>query len=126
MGWRSVSDEDQDSGASLHHARTDACLVAHAPCLRAGLEARVALLPPALRATCQLQPGVLEAPLGDVTISFALVVGASALMAWDRRLASEALQVFQVGEPRAVQEGRGLLAAVLASFGRLINSSIHQ
>lgn len=39
---------------------------------------------------------VVQAPLGDVTVAFTKVSGASTLLAWNRELAQEALQLFQV------------------------------
>lgn len=60
------------------------------------LIARAALSPPLLRGTEQLQAGVLEAPLGDVTIVFSSVVGAATLLAWNHALASQALETFEV------------------------------
>ncbi|KAJ9533873.1 hypothetical protein QJQ45_026962 [Haematococcus lacustris] len=59
-----------------------------------GLEHRAAFLQGPLRASEQLQAGVLDAPLGDVSITFANLVGVGTLMAWDKTLASAALDLY--------------------------------
>ncbi len=58
------------------------------------LRPRLAVLDPELRSVTQLQLGVLQAPLGQVSIAFVNVVGASTLLAWDAEVAGRALQLF--------------------------------
>ncbi len=55
---------------------------------------RLAVLDPELRSVTQLQLGVLQAPVGYVSIAFVNVVGASTLLAWDAEVAGRALQLF--------------------------------
>ncbi len=55
------------------------------------LECRLALGYTALRNTKQLATGVLQAPIGTVSVAFCSMVGYSALLAWNEELAKGAL-----------------------------------
>ncbi|KAJ9514245.1 hypothetical protein QJQ45_012245 [Haematococcus lacustris] len=68
-----------------------------------GLEQRTAFLQGPLRASQQLQAGVLDAPLGDVSIAFANMVGVGTLMAWNKTLASNALDLYHIHAINALQ-----------------------
>ncbi|KAL6747219.1 hypothetical protein V8C86DRAFT_3148514 [Haematococcus lacustris] len=74
-----------------------------------GLEHRAAFLQGPLRASEQLQAGVLDAPLGDVSITFANLVGVGTLMAWDKTLASAALDLYHVHAVNALKRATRLL-----------------
>ncbi len=58
------------------------------------LRPRLSVLEPTLRTATQLQLGVLQAPVGRISIAFANVVGAAALLAWDAEVARRALELF--------------------------------
>ncbi len=62
---------------------------------RAGDESRLALLGCRLRKVRQIQTGTLEAPVNQAAIVFAHLVGASTLMAWNRDLATRAVELFE-------------------------------
>ncbi|KXZ56032.1 hypothetical protein GPECTOR_2g1584 [Gonium pectorale] len=88
---------------------------------------RLALLGPQpsdwVRSSEQLEPAVLDAPMGEVTLAAVTVVGLPTLMAWDKAVTEEALATFRrvavtdclwrVGG-HLVEEGQGRL---LAAFG---------
>ncbi|GIL42590.1 hypothetical protein Vafri_567, partial [Volvox africanus] len=58
------------------------------------LLARVAFLGP-VRSSEQVEPGVLERPLGEVSMGVVRVVGLDTLMAWHKETTEEALALFQ-------------------------------
>lgn len=72
-------------------------------------------LPHRLRAVEQFQAGALEAPLGEVTIAFCNVVGANTLLAWNRELAVDALESFQVCACRDLMFGRSVCRPIIDS-----------
>jgi len=86
------------------------------------LEGRLAYLGP-VRTSSQLDPGVLDAPVGCVTVAFMNVVGAQTLLSWNADIAQQALKVFHgvVGEELKACRGY-LVEAVdglfLAAFQR--------
>ncbi|MEW5301527.1 MAG: hypothetical protein WDW36_004384 [Sanguina aurantia] len=80
-------------------------------------------LDPAIGSLAQLDPGVLDAPVGSVTVAFQNVVGAQTLLSWNADCAQVALQIFHnlVGEELKKRRGY-LVEAVdglfLAAFQR--------
>ncbi|KAL6750703.1 nucleotide cyclase [Haematococcus lacustris] len=82
-----------------------------------GLEQRTAFLQGPLRASQQLQAGVLDAPLGDVSIAFANMVGVGTLMAWDKTLASTALDLYHIHAINALQAVPQLLRKLPGNDG---------
>ncbi|MEW5319088.1 MAG: hypothetical protein WDW38_010259 [Sanguina aurantia] len=70
------------------------------------LEGRLAHLEPT-RSLAQLDPGVLDAPVGSVTVAFQNVVGAQTLLSWNADCAQVALQIFHnlVGEELKKRRG---------------------
>jgi class 3 adenylate cyclase len=76
-----------------------------------------------LRTQQRLELDVLEAPLGRVTIAFAQLVGVASLMAWDKQLTRQALDVFAAHAQQLSLETNGYIVEMtpsglcLASFG---------
>ncbi|GLI68043.1 hypothetical protein VaNZ11_012366 [Volvox africanus] len=86
------------------------------------LEGRLAYVGP-MSSLLQVDPGVLDAPVGCVTVAFMNVVGAQTLLSWNADVAQQAIKIFHtvVGEELKRRKGY-LVEAVdglfLAAFQR--------
>lgn len=86
------------------------------------LEGRLAYVGPT-RSICQLDPGVLDAPVGCVTVAFMNVVGAQTLLSWNADVAQQAIKIFHVVVGEELKRLKGYLVEAvdglfLAAFQR--------
>ena len=91
-----TSSQDQVRSILIHQA------------ISPSLTPRLALFSP-MRTHEKLELDAMEAPLGKITIAFANLVGVSALMAWDKRQARKALDIFSSVATQLLKDSQGYI-----------------
>ncbi|KAG2501553.1 hypothetical protein HYH03_000060 [Edaphochlamys debaryana] len=86
------------------------------------LEGRLAYVGP-MTSLLQVDPGVLDAPVGCVTVAFMNVVGAQTLLSWNADVAQQAIKIFHTVVGDELKRRRGYLVEAvdglfLAAFQR--------
>ncbi|GFR48855.1 hypothetical protein Agub_g10809 [Astrephomene gubernaculifera] len=86
------------------------------------LEGRLAYVGP-ISSLLQVDPGVLDAPVGCVTVAFMYVVGAQTLLSWNADVAQQAIKIFHTVVGDELKRRKGYLVEAvdglfLAAFQR--------
>ncbi len=81
------------------------------PCALRAREYACWLLPP------QVDPGVLDAPVGCVTVAFMNVVGAQTLLSWNADVAQQAIKIFHTVVGDELKRRKGYLVSMVVVGG---------